>query len=67
MSLRKGVQHSAAPIACDLRFEAFNVLNRTRLDNAVTNPTLPDFGYITSLTGNRTMQVGMQVHLLIDG
>lgn len=44
----------------DLRLEAFNILNERRLGNAVTNPTLPDFGNITSLVGNRTMQVGMQ-------
>jgi len=44
----------------DLRLEAFNVLNRTRLGNAVSNPTLPDFGSITSRTGNRTIQVGVQ-------
>jgi hypothetical protein len=44
----------------DVRLEAFNVLNRTRLGNAVSNPTLPDFGSITSRTGNRTMQIGVQ-------
>jgi hypothetical protein len=59
MSFRKafalgGSQH------LDLRLEAFNILNRTRLGNAVTNPTLPDFGFITSRTGNRTMQIGVQ-------
>jgi hypothetical protein len=59
MSLRKGFA-TIGTHHFDLRLEAFNILNRTRLDNAVTNPTLPDFGYITSRTGNRTMQVGMQ-------
>jgi carboxypeptidase family protein len=58
MSLRKafalGMHH------LDVRLEAFNVLNRQRLGNAVTNPTLADFGSITSLTGNRTMQFGVQ-------
>ena len=44
----------------DFRLEAFNVFNRTRLDNAVINPTLPDFGSIVARTGNRVMQVGMQ-------
>ncbi len=44
----------------DVRLEAFNILNRQRLGTAVTNPTLPDFGSITSLTGNRTMQFGVQ-------
>ena len=28
--------------------------------NNVNNPTVADFGRITSLTGNRTMQIGMQ-------
>ena len=58
MSLRKGFVFGAQRF--DLRLEAFNILNRTRLGNAVTNPTLPDFGYITSRVGNRTMQIGMQ-------
>ena len=59
MSLRKAfsLAHSQH---LDVRLEAFNVLNRTRLGNAVSNPTLPDFGLITSRTGNRTMQVGVQ-------
>ena len=43
----------------EFRLEAFNVLNRTRLGNAVTNPTLPDFGFITSRVGSRTMQIGL--------
>jgi Carboxypeptidase regulatory-like domain len=60
MSFRKGFNVAGSTHRFDLRVEAFNILNRTRLDNAVTNPTLPDFGYITSLTGNRTMQIGMQ-------
>jgi hypothetical protein len=59
MSLRKRL-----PVAggqrLDLRVEAFNVLNRTRLGNAVTNPNLPDFGFITSRVGSRTIQLGMQ-------
>jgi hypothetical protein len=60
MSFRKGFNVTGTTHRVDLRVEAFNILNRRRLDNAVTNPTLPDFGYITSLTGNRTMQIGMQ-------
>jgi len=60
MSFRKGFNVTGTAHRLDLRVEAFNILNRPRLDNAVTNPTLPDFGYITSLTGNRTMQIGMQ-------
>ena len=52
MSLRKGFVFGAQRF--DLRLEAFNILNRTRLGNAVTNPTLPDFGFITSRVGNRS-------------
>jgi len=59
MSFRKGIR-TFGPQRLDLRIDAFNIINRTRLDNAVINPTLPDFGYITSRTGNRTMQIGMQ-------
>ena len=32
----------------DFRMEAFNVLNRARLGNAVTNPTSGDFGFIVT-------------------
>jgi hypothetical protein len=60
MSLRKGFTIPNSTHRVDFRVEAFNILNRTRLDNAVINPTLPDFGYIISRTGNRTMQIGMQ-------
>jgi len=59
MSFRKGFA-SVGTHRFDVRLEVFNILNHTRLDNAVTNPTLPDFGFITSRVGNRTMQVGMQ-------
>jgi hypothetical protein len=59
MSFRKSFAMSRAQ-RFDLRLEAFNVLNHTRLGNAVSNPTLPDFGFITSRLGNRTMQVGIQ-------
>jgi hypothetical protein len=44
----------------EFRWDAFNVLNHPRLDNASTNPLTGDFGLITSKTGNRTMQVGLQ-------
>jgi hypothetical protein len=44
----------------DFRLEAFNIMNRPRLGNAVTNPSSGDFGYIVSKIGSRTMQVGMQ-------
>jgi carboxypeptidase family protein len=60
MSFRKAFPIQGTTHRFDLRVEAFNLMNRRRLDNAVINPTLPDFGYITSLTGNRTMQIGMQ-------
>jgi hypothetical protein len=36
------------------------VLNRPTLGNAGTNPNNADFGTITSKTGNRTMQIGLQ-------
>jgi hypothetical protein len=58
MSLRKSVpvgSHRA-----ELRWDVFNVLNRPTLGNVQTNPTSADFGTITSKTGNRTMQVGLQ-------
>ncbi|HEY1302442.1 MAG TPA: carboxypeptidase-like regulatory domain-containing protein [Vicinamibacterales bacterium] len=59
MSLRKGFA-TLGTHRFDVRLEVFNILNHTRLDNAVINPTLPDFGFITSRVGNRTMQLGMQ-------
>jgi len=59
MSFRKGFA-TLGTHRFDVRLEVFNIINRTRLGNVVTNPTLPDFGYITSRVGNRTMQVGMQ-------
>jgi Carboxypeptidase regulatory-like domain len=59
MSLRKGFR-TVGTQRFDLRIEAFNIINRPRLGNAVTNPTAGDFGYIVSKTGNRTMQIGMQ-------
>ena len=59
MSLRKSVavgnNHRA-----ELRWDVFNVLNRPTLGNAGTNPTSADFGTITSKTGSRTMQIGLQ-------
>jgi hypothetical protein len=59
VSLRKGFTILGTQ-RLDLRIETFNILNRTWLGNAVTNPTLPDFGFITSRQGARTMQIGMQ-------
>ncbi len=64
MALRKSVRLFSGH-RVEFRLEAFNVFNRNRLNDAVignnvANPTVADFGRITSLTGNRTMQVGMQ-------
>ena len=58
MSLRKSVPVGTNRF--ELRWEIFNVLNRPTLGNATTNPNLGDFGLITSKTGNRTMQIGLQ-------
>ena len=59
MSFRKGFEVGPAK-RFDFRIEVFNIFNRTRLGNAVTNPTLPDFGYIVSRVGSRTVQLGLQ-------
>jgi hypothetical protein len=58
MSLRKSV--AVGPHRVELRWDVFNVLNRPTLGNAGTNPNNADFGTITSKTGNRTMQIGLQ-------
>src|SRR5262245_45101984 len=60
LSLRKGFTVSPTGQRFDFRLEVFNIMNRPRLGNAVTNPSSGDFGYIVSKVGNRTMQVGMQ-------
>jgi hypothetical protein len=65
MALRKSVRVINGH-RVEFRLDAFNVMNRHRLNdniigNNVNNPNVPaDFGRITSLTGNRTMQIGMQ-------
>ena len=59
MSLRKSVSVGNNHRA-ELRWDVFNVLNHPTLGNAQTNPTLADFGTISSKTGSRTMQVGLQ-------
>jgi hypothetical protein len=59
MSLRKSVRFGNSQRA-ELRWDVFNVLNHPTLGNAQTNPTLSDFGTITSKTGSRTMQIGLQ-------
>ena len=65
MALRKGIPLGNGH-RVDFKWEAYNVLNQRRLNDAiignnVNNPNVPnDFGKITSLTGNRTMQVGLQ-------
>ena len=58
MSVRKSV--AIGTQRAELRWDVFNVLNHTNLGLATTNPTSPDFGLITSKTGNRTMQIGLQ-------
>jgi hypothetical protein len=60
MLFRKGFNVAGSGQRFDLRIEAFNILNRARLGNAVTNPTSGDFGYIVSKVGSRAMQIGMQ-------
>ena len=57
MALRKAVPVGTHRI--ELRWEVFNVLNHTSLGNASTNAASGDFGVITSKTGNRTMQIGL--------
>jgi hypothetical protein len=59
MSLRKSVSLGNGHRA-ELRWDVFNVLNRPTLGNASTNPTSADFGTITTKTGSRTMQIGLQ-------
>jgi hypothetical protein len=64
MSLRKSV--AIGTHRAELRWDVFNVLNHPTLGTVVggaaaqTNPTSADFGTITSKTGNRTMQIGLQ-------
>ena len=57
LALRKAVPVGTQRF--ELRWEIFNVLNHTNLGNASTNPNGGDFGTITSKTGNRTMQIGL--------
>jgi hypothetical protein len=58
MSLRKSV--AIGTHRAELRWDVFNVLNHPTLGLASTNPTAADFGTITSKTGSRTMQIGLQ-------
>jgi hypothetical protein len=58
MSLRKSVRVGTR--RAELRWDVFNLLNHTNLGGANANPTSADFGTITSRTGNRTMQIGVQ-------
>ena len=48
----------------DFRIEVFNILNRTRLGNAVTNPTLADFGNIVSQSRESDGPAGSAVCVL---
>ena len=59
VSLRKSFKAIGSQ-RLEFRADAFNVLNHPRLDNAVINPQSGDFGTILGLTGNRTMQLGIQ-------
>jgi len=43
------------------RWEAFNVLNHPTLGSANGNPTSGSFGLVTSKTGNRNMQIVLQL------
>ena len=58
MSLRKSVR--VGTHRAEFRLDAFNVLNHTNLGASNTNPTSVEFGTITSRTGSRTMQIGLQ-------
>jgi len=58
MSLRKSV--ALGSHRAELRWDVFNVLNHPTLGLASINPTAADFGTITSKTGSRTMQIGLQ-------
>jgi len=58
MSLRKSFPFGTRRF--EFRWDVFNVLNHTTLGTAQTNPNVADFGLITSRTGNRTMQMGLQ-------
>jgi hypothetical protein len=58
LSLRKSVPVGTHRF--EFRMDAFNVLNRTNLGGASTNPNVGDFGTITSLVGNRVVQLGLQ-------
>jgi hypothetical protein len=60
MLIRKSFNVVGSAQRFDLRIETFNIMNRPRLGNAVTNPTSGDFGYIVSKVGSRTMQIGLQ-------
>ena len=58
MSLRKNFPFGTRRF--EFRWDVFDVLNHSNLGTAQTNPNVSDFGLITSRTGNRTMQVGLQ-------
>jgi len=58
MSLRKSFPFGTRRF--EFRWDVFNVLNHSTLSPAQTNPNVADFGLITSRTGNRTMQMGLQ-------
>ena len=66
MLFRKGFSVAGCTQRFDLRIEAFNILNRARLGNAVTNPTSGDFGYIV-IEGRQPDDADRDaVHLLME-
>ncbi len=46
---------------CQLRIELYDVFNRHQLSGINTTITSPLFGQVTSVTGNRTAQIGTRV------
>ncbi len=44
----------------ELRMDVFNFLNHPNWDNVERNPSSPNFGRITTKTGQRTMQLGLR-------
>jgi hypothetical protein len=44
-----------------LRAELLNALNRHNLGGIITNVTSPSFGQVTTVSGNRTVQLGTRL------
>ena len=60
MSFRKSFNVAGTTHRFDLRSKCSTSSTARVSETRSTNPTLADFGYITSQTGNRTMQIGLQ-------